>query len=150
MDGMNLMAISFPDGQNLIQRSALKWARMEFEIDKSHCVKKGLCINANPFYIGEVESEPALPSLQQKAVIFLGRVINGSLNDRKSTDELETELRSGISLLDKSAHSGLNKVWILLYLLIFCIRWPLMIHEIPIYKVKNLEKIVSKHIGEWL
>ena len=113
-------------------------------------MKGGRCLNSCPFYVGEVSASSRIPSVQRKPVRFLGRIINGSLTDRNSTDELEEKLRDGIKLIDKSAHSGLDKVWILQFLLVPQIRWPLMIYEVPFNRVKILEQFISKHIRKWL
>ena len=154
MDDMDIMAPSVSAGKDILERcsTTLKWARMESRNDKSRSlvVKGGRCLNSCPFYVGEVSASSRIPSVQRKPVRFLGRIINGSLTDRNSTDELEEKLRDGIKLIDKSAHSGLDKVWILQFLLVPQIRWPLMIYEVPFNRVKILEQFISKHIRKWL
>ena len=47
-------------------------------------MQKGRCLNITPFSVGGDE----IPSLQNNPVKSLGRIIDRSLTDRKSKDEL--------------------------------------------------------------
>ena len=81
---------------------------------------------------------------------FLARIINGALDDSKRTDELESKLLDGVTLIDQSKHSSVAKLWILHHLLMPRIRWPLLIYEIPMYKVVKLEQKISSYIRKWI
>ena len=59
-----------------------------------------------------------IPSIHSMPIKFLGRVIDGSLSDRKSVDELEEKLASGLKLIDQSLLKGAQKLWILQHLLV--------------------------------
>ena len=50
---------------------------------------------------------------------------------------------SGLKLIDKSSHKGINKVWILQNILILRLRWPLLIYEISISVVNCIEHKIS-------
>ena len=131
MDDLNLMAGSVPDARTLLDRAcvALKWAGMEFRADKSRSIvlKQGKSLRTTPFEIPNGDCIETIPSVQNKPIKFLGRVINGHLNDRKSIDELKEKLESGLTAIDRSKLSGPSKVWILSNLMIPCFRWPLTI-----------------------
>ena len=57
---------------------------------------------------------------------FLGRMIDGSISDRKAIDELVKKLSEGLSIIDKSSFKGPQKLWILQHLLIPRIQWPFL------------------------
>ena len=50
--------------------------------------------------------------------LLLGRIIDGSITDRKSVDELAEKLSGGLKIIDKSPFKGTQKLWILQHLLI--------------------------------
>ena len=176
MDDLNLMAESVSDAQKALTRCtiALEWARMEFRPDKSRSfvIIKGRSMNVSPFaakpipgniismsatsvpvsthLVESLVTSNCIPSIHNNPIKFLGRIINGSLCDRRSTDELATKLNDGLMLIDKSKHCGAEKLWILHHLLIPRIRWPLLIYEVPLSRVVILEQKISTFIRKWL
>ena len=141
---------SFPDVP------ALQWDGMEFCADKSRSfiIKKGKSLNSSPFCVSE-PSNPTdfslfIPSIHSMPVRFLGRIIDGSITDRKSVDELAEKLSDGLKIIDKSPFKGTQKLWILQHLLIPRIQWPLPIYEVPMSVAMRLEQKVSTYIRKWL
>ena len=51
-----------------------------------------------------------IPSIHSMPVRFLGRIIDGSITDRKSLDELAEKLSDGLKIIDKSPFKGTQKV----------------------------------------
>ena len=155
MDDLALMTETVPDAQKVLDRctTALAWARMKFRPDKSRSIvlHKGRSMNVSPFYADPTASAATfIPSIHKNPVKFLGRIIDGALEDFKRTDELSTKLTDGLTLIDKSKHNGPAKLWILHHLLMPRIRWPLLIYEIPMTKVVALEMKISTYIRKWL
>ena len=64
---------------------------------------------------------------------------------RNSSAELTDKLLAGLSVIDKSHFTGMQKLWILQHLLIPRIQWPLLIYEIPISLAFKLEQKVCLH-----
>ena len=91
-----------------------------------------------------------IPSVHTQQVKFLGRIIGGSLTDRKSIEQLAAKLLSGLKIMDGSYFSGTQKLWIMQYLLIPRIQWPLLIYEIPMPLAARLEQKISFFICKWL
>ena len=158
MDDLNLMSSSVSGAQNLLHRcvKALSWAGMYFRADKSRSIVivRGKSMNTTPFYVTE-PSTPSdftnyIPSIHSVPVKFLGRIINGSLTDRNSIDELQQKLVLGLNIINKSSFKGTQKLWILQHLLISRIQWSLLIYEISISRATFLEKKISKFIRKWL
>ena len=158
MDDINLMSTSVCHTQALLNKcaTALSWAGMQFRADKSRSfvIVKGRSLNTTPFCTSPPESPTDfsnyIPSIHTEPVKFLGRIIDGSLSDRRSIDELEKKLLDGLSMINKSSFKGAQKLWILQHLLIPRIQWPLLIYEVPVSKVSNLQGKISVFIRKWL
>ena len=158
MDDLNLMSTSVPETQKLLSKctDALSWAGMSFRADKSRSavIIKGRSLNTTPFKVGEptcpTDFSCYIPSLQSRPVKFLGRIIDGSLSDRKSVEELSDKLLSGLRTISKSSFTGSQKLWILQHLLIPKVQWALLIYEVPMSSVSTLEKKVSVFFIKWL
>ena len=86
MDDLNLMSSSVSGPQNNLDRcvKAFSWSCMYFRADKSRniVIVRGKSMNTTPFYVTEL-STPSVP------VKFLRQIINGSLADQNSVDELQ-------------------------------------------------------------
>ena len=158
MDDINLMSSTVSGAQSLLDRcaTALKWAGMDFRAEKSRSfvVIKGKSLNSTPFSASK-PSDPTdfssyIPSIHSNPVKFLGRVIDGSISDRKSVHELDQKLSDGLNIIDKSCYKGSQKLWILQHLLIPRIQWPLLIYEVSISVASRLEQKVSSFIRKWL
>ena len=113
MDDMFLMSPSIPATQVLLDRFAvaLIWARMSFRAAKSRSmlVDKGKAIDISPFSF----SCEIIPSIHANPVRFLSRTIDFTVSDKHSVEKFVTEVLSGLTLIDKSSHKGIHKVWIL-------------------------------------
>ena len=170
MDDMNIMSPTVRDTSMLLGRccTALKWARMKFKAPKSRSIVikagRSLCPAISPFCIpnesevysdgraGMVIAPPGdyIPSIHNNPVKFLGRVIDGSLSDRRSIGELDIKLVTGLKRIDKACFKRSQKLWILHHILIPRIRWPLLIYEVSMSHAVSLEQKISVHIRKWL
>ena len=159
MDDMNLMCANVTDTQRLLDRScvALEWARMKYRPDKSRCIiiVKGKSSNTTPFITKAMDQSQktvssVIPSIHANPIKFLGRIVNGSLNDKNATQDIERKLVDGLKMIQNSKLGNKEKVWILSNLLIPRIRWPLMIYQIPITTGIELENKISFFLRKWL
>ena len=159
MDDLNLMAIEVHQTDELLGRAdtALTWARMEFRAKKSRAlvIRDGNVTNETPFSVHCVTNSgdrvhDIIPSIQGSPIQFLGRVIDITLSDKEQVVKLREEVDSSLVIIDKSRHYGINKVWILQFLLLQKLPWILMIYEISISVLTSLEQTVSKYIRNWM
>ena len=123
---------------------------MEFCTKKfrSFLIVKGISLNTTPFSVSKPTdstdfSSFILPSIHSEPIRFLGRIIDGSISDRKAIDELENKLLDGLTILDKSCFRGPQKLWNMKHLLIPRIQWSLLMYEVPISVVVRLEQKTS-------
>jgi ubiquitin carboxyl-terminal hydrolase 22/27/51 len=150
MDDLSAMTTSVNAAQSILDEldHVLFWAGMKPKAPKSRScvVKSGRCLHVSPFVVrGEV-----IPSLQDNPVKTLGRVIDGSLSDRKAKDELYKKVQDGLKLIDKSYLTGVMKLFCYQFILLQRICWPLMIYEIPVSWVENLEGQINVFLRKWL
>ena len=158
MDDMSLMSSSVAGARDLLSRctTALACAGMSYKAHKfcSIVIIKGRSINSTPFSIKNPSTPKDfsnfIPSIHSQPVKFLGRIIDGSLSDRKSISELEKKLLSGLKIIDRSLFKGAQKLWILQHFLVPRIQWPLMIYKISMSAASNLEKKILTYIRKWL
>ena len=158
MDDMFLMSPSIPATQVLLDRCAvaLIWARMSFRASKSRSmvIDKGKVIDISPFsFKGEI-----IPPIHANPVRFLSRTIDFTVSDKHSVEKFVTEVLSGLTLIDKSSHKGIHKVWILQKYVntktsLACtnrLPWPVLIYEISISVVDCLEHKISSFLRKLL
>ena len=150
MDDLSAMTVGVKDGDKILAalEKVLAWARMKAKASKSRScvVKAGRCMDVSPFAIC---GDP-IPSIQKNPVKSLGRVIDGTLTDRKSRKELFLKVKEGLKTIDKCYLSGIQKLFTYQNLFLPRIGWPLMIYEIPFSWVENVEKKVNVFLRKWL
>ena len=136
MDDLFLKGKSFDDAQNLLNRAntGLSWARMKLKPTKSKSI---LLVNGKVQHdkllsINYSNQSATIPSIINNPVRFLGRSISFTIKDKDQVEVFCSAVSKGLSLIDKSCHRGIHKIWILQHLLIPRLRWPLLIYEIPI------------------
>ena len=150
MDDLSAMTTNVMAGNLVLSEldKVLAWARMKPKAPKSRsCViKSGRSMNVAPFTVrGEV-----IPSIQSNPVKTLGRIIDGSLTDRKSRGELFKKVVDGLVLIDRSVLTGVMKLFTYQFVFLYRICWPLMIYEIPLSWVEDLEPKINKFLRKWL
>ena len=155
MDDLFLISPDIPTAQTLLNRCvfALNWAGMKFRTSKSRSIviDHGKVKNICPFeVITEEGKDPEfVPSIHAKPIKFLGRVINASLSDSAKIEEFITLFLQNLERIDKSGLRGIHKVWVLEHLLIPQIRWPFLIYEVSLTRVRKLEQKVASLLRKW-
>ena len=103
---------------------ALNWAGLTFRADKSRSIViiKGRSMNTTPFSVSSPRElsdfTSFIPSIHSRPVKFLGQIIDGSISNRTSLDQLEKKLLDGLNIIDTSHFTGSQKLWFLQHLLI--------------------------------
>ena len=115
---------------------------------------KGRSMNTTPFSVSSF-SDPwvyssFILSIYTQPVKFSGCIIDVSLTDRKSVEELEDKLLPGLKIINGSYFSRTQKLWIMQHLLIPRIHWPLLIYEIPMSLAARHEQKISTFIHKKL
>ena len=151
MDDLTLMTVGVPYARLMLRKvqQALLWSRMAAKGSKSRsCVIKcGRSMNVEPFTINEGE---IIPSIQRIPIRFLGRMIDGSLADRKSRQKLLEGIQSGLKRIDKSLFTGVMKLFTYQSVLLMQTCWSFMIYELPLSWVSHVEGSVNVYLRKWL
>lgn len=84
--------------------------------------------------------------VSEQPVKSLERWYNVSLKDSDQCYQLREETIQGLTTIDKTSLPGKLKLWCLQFGLLSRLMWSLMVYEVPITKVKKLEKTVSSYI----
>ena len=113
---------------------------------RSLVVERGKVKDIEPFSV----DGQTIPGVQSKPVKFLGRLIDGRLNDKGARQDMMDLLNSWLQVIDKCALTGVMKCWIYQYLIVPRIQWKLMIYDVPVSQVEKMEVIVSKMLRRWL
>ena len=154
MDDLYLSSTTIEGAQILLDRAsaALAWAKMTAKPSKSKCIVivNGKVNHENILKISHSDNEVFIPSILDNPVKFLGRLIDHSLSDKNQTEVFSSAVSKGLSLIDRSFHRGVHKVWILQHFLVPRLRWPLLIYEIPISRIIRIEQKISCFIRKWL
>ena len=158
MDDLNLLSSSVSSAKNIpsLCKKALKWASLDFWADKSRSIVKIERRSMNTTTFSESEPKNStdfsfyIVSIYSRPIKFLGRIIDSSISDKNSLDELEKQLVTSLGIIDKSFFNGTQKLWILQHVLIPRIQWPLLVHEVPISHATKLEQKISSFIRKWL
>jgi ubiquitin C-terminal hydrolase len=132
-------------GINDISDSPLDAAVTGLPAERVRCGAAGTSI-----VIGLPDNLDRIPSIHDNPVRFLGRIIDGSLTDRKNTEGLREKVSDGLVLIDRCSLKSSQKLWICHHLLLQQIRWALLIYEITMAVAAELEKKVSVYIRKWL
>ena len=132
MDDISLMCCSVPAAQIALHkvREVVEWARMKLKPTKlrNAVLVRGRVMDVELFSVDGA----IIPSIHKKPVKTLGRIFDGTLNDRKAREELEVKAKEGLRLIDRSLFTGVMKLWMLHHVLVPKSSWHLMIYEIPV------------------
>ena len=150
MDDITICTASVASAEEVLRKvnEFMMWSRMRIKPTKSRSLvlKQGKVSQDEPFEVnGQV-----IPGVQNNPVKFLGRIINGDLNDKQAGVSLETSLKRWLTLLDKCVLTGVMKCWCYNHLILPRIQWQLMIYDIAVSFVKRLETVVSRFLRKWL
>ncbi|XP_062872774.1 uncharacterized protein LOC134334411 [Trichomycterus rosablanca] len=150
MDDLTVTTTSVPGCRWLLQglEQLISWARMSFKPAKSRflVLKKGKVVDRFRFAIGET----AIPSVTDKPVKSLGKVVNSSLRDSGALQQTKADLTAWLAAIDKSGLPGKFKTWIYQHGVLPRLLWPLLVYEVPITMVETLERTISQFLRRWM
>ena len=149
MDDMTTLTSTVACTKHLLGKlqANIAWARMKFKPSKSRRISivNGKLVDQR-FHI----KDTPIPLVSELPVKSLGRWYNASLKDKDQSDQLREETIKGLVSIDKTSLPGKLELWCLQIGLLPRMMWPLTVYEIPMTKVKKLERTVSSYIKKWL
>ena len=156
MDDLFLKSATLNGAQDLLNQAntALSWRRMAFKPAKTRCLvlTDGKFQEDVGLYVSKSNIDVSISSISNLPVKFLGRTILYIVSDKDQMEVISSAVSNALDLISpyKSLDRGVQEDWILQHLLVPWLRWPLLIHEIPISVVLGLEQKISSYIQKWL
>lgn len=126
----------------------LQWCGMAFKPAKSRslALKRGKVCEEVFFTV----AGQRIPSISAEPVKSLGRVFSVSLKDKDQEEAVRMKTRAGIKAIGEAQLPGRFKVWLLQFVLIPRLIWPLTIYEISLPVVEALERCIDRVTRKWL
>ena len=149
MDDIATTTEIVPQTNRLLEKLSekFKWADLKVRADKcrSLVIYKGKVIRRRLKIDGEV-----ITPIQDKPVRYLGKEYKATLTEKEQILETEKMLKTELKKIDKCKIPGRYKGWILQYMLIPRLMWPLTIYSIPETKIEEFQKTMTGKIKKWM
>lgn len=150
MDDTTVITNSRGNAQAVLNRldTIMEWGRMKFKPAKSRSlsIKEGKVDDQVVFRI----SGQAIPTVSQVPVKSLGRWYSSSLRDSEQSKLTKSMAEEGLEAINKTLLQGKHKLWIVQFMLIPKLLWPLQVYEIGLSAVEAIEKKIGKYTRKWL
>ena len=120
MDDLFLKSKNVDELQVLLDRTScvLEWARMSLKASKSKTfvLTNGKVDHDAKLYINTSHFRELFQTICSNPVKLLGRAISFDLSDKDQIDLNNSAISISLSLINKSKHRGVRKIWILQHL----------------------------------
>ena len=150
MDDIAIVTASISSANIVLNRvnEFMRWSRMRIKPVKSRSLVllRGKVVDVEPFVV----ENQTIPGVQTKPVKFLGRCIDGQLDDKAAREEMMITLKALLGTVDKCYLTGLMKCWIYQHIIVPRMQWKLMIYDVPISQVERMEVCVAVKMRKWL
>ena len=91
-----------------------------------------------------------MQSLKDIPAKYLGKKYSQDLQEREQIKQVEEQLKYDLKKIDKCKLPGRYKCWMVQHMLKPRIMWPLSIYNIPLSKVEDMQKKITKSLKRWL
>src|SRR5215470_9593881 len=150
MDDTTVITNSRGNAQAVLDRldTIMEWGRMKFKPAKSRSlsIKEGKVDDQVVFRI----SGQAISTVSQVPVKSLGRWYSSSLLDSEQSKLTKSMAEEGLEAINKTLLQGKHKLWIVQFMLIPKLLWPLQVYEIGLSAVEAIEKKIGRYTRKWL
>lgn len=148
MDVLTPLTTTVPCTKRLLEKlhQNITWARMKLKPSKCRTISivKGQ-VTDQRFYVGGTP----VPTVSEMPVKSLGRWYDVKLKDTEQFEHLKNDTSMYMECI-KTLLQGKLKLWCFQFGIIPRLLWPLTVYEIPITKVKKLERLISIQLKQWL
>ena len=112
---------------------------------RSLVIFKGKVVNKHI----KIKGKP-ITQLQEKSIKYLGKTYNASLNEKEQVEAVESQLKQDLKKIEKCRLPGRYKAWMLQYMLLPRLMWPLSIYNVPMSFVDRLQNKITTALKRWL
>ena len=149
MDDITTTTETIVQTRELIKKllEKIEWSGMEAKpekcralvIIKGKVVRREININGKPMTL-----------LQDKPIKYLGKIYNGSLNEKAQIEEVEKETAHDLKKVDRCKLPGRYKAWMFQHMLLPRLMWPLSIYNVPETAINRIQNRITAHLKRWL
>ena len=91
-----------------------------------------------------------LLQIQDKPIKYLGKIYNGSLNEKEQITEVETQVKQDLKKVEKCRLPGRYKAWMFQHMLLPRLMWPLNIYNVPVTVIDKIQRKVTSSLKHWI
>ena len=126
----------------------LEWCRMSFKPTKSRslALTRGKILSDVFFLV----AGQRIPTVQEEPVKSLGRVFDETLKDRNQETATWKMIKESLYAIGGVFLPGRFKVWLVQFVLIPRLMWPLTMYEIGLPTVEAMERCINRLNRKWL
>ena len=73
-----------------------------------------------------------------------------NLSEREQISEVERSLKAELKKIERCKLTGRYKCWILQYMLLPRLMWPLTIYNIPATRIEDMQRKITAALKKWL
>ena len=125
-----------------------EWCRMSFKPAKSRslALTRGK-IRSDVFFLVAGQQ---IPTVQEEPVKSLGRVFDETFKDRNQETATWKMMKESLDAIGGVFLHGRFKVWLVRFVLIPRLMWPLIMYEIGLPTVEAMERCINRLTRKWL
>ena len=87
--------------------------------------------------------EKPVTQLQDKSIKYLGKSYNANLDEKEQMKAIESQVIGDLKKVDRCRLPGRYKAWMLQYMLLPRLMWPLSIYNVPMSFVDRLQNKIT-------
>ena len=149
MDDITTTTETAVQTKGLLQKLSgkMSWAGLTARTYKSRylAIVKGKVVRSNLKL-----NEETITPIQDKPIKYLGKEYNANLHEKEQVQEVQRILKAELKKIDSCKLPGRYKCWIVQYMLLPRLMWPLTIYNIPLTKVEDMEKNITASLKKWM
>ena len=97
----------------------------------------------------KIKGKP-VTQLQDKSIKYLGKSYNANLDEKEQMKAIESQVIGDLKKVDRCRLPGRYKAWMLQYMLLPRLMWPLSIYNVPMSFVDRLQNKITASLKKWL
>ena len=97
----------------------------------------------------EIKGKP-ITQLQDKSIKYLGKSYNANLDEKEQMKAIESQVIGDLKKVERCRLPGRYKAWMLQYMLLPRLMWPLSIYNVPMSFVDRLQNKITAALKKWL
>ena len=125
----------------------LEWGRLKVKPGKcrSLVIQKGAVSKSTI----DINGEP-ITSITEKPIKYLGKTYNLTMGEKEQIEDAVQQVTEGLKKIEKSKVSGRYKCWMVQFMLLPRIMWPLTIYNVPMTKIEEVQRKITVSLKRWL